>query len=488
MDSILSIVMVIVMAFTSLGGMTANLEEAVSFDAKISADAETILAMANNGAEATAETQQIMPVITDLLNVLTIKGVADKDASELGLFAGEDVVLSVGVKSGEEGAVLASSLLGNQVISVSAQTIQAMQQQMQASLAASASGADTTAIMNGVQNLDTVQIAADLAGVCTEMTKAFEEKKGETEAGEFTVDEMRFVSKTPVNMTYTEFMNLVLASMKELFGKESLQPIIQAAGKDTDLVAEIEKAIEKLNSQPEEEKPEAQFTVYADEKGNGYYVCDLTQETGEEGAVKTENAHIGIGEADGLSRIRFSADKDGEKMSIAADLTEDKSCSLKAEAETKSGTTNITLTADAAGNMNLVADILSAGTAAKIQVKTEPAEGDRTAFALELFFGNAEKPLFAVSGSAGKGGKLVSVFDGENVKTLPLESLMSSDNSTATSQLSMTMMAGMLKAVTTLTKNLPEESAAFVNNMVKQMMTPSSTTTTEQQSDTVTGQ
>ena len=83
---------------------------------------------------------------------------------------------------------------------------------------------------------------------------------------------------------------------------------------------------------------------------------------------------------------------------------------------------------------------------------------------------------------------LLMDIDEAEVKTLPLESLMSSDNSTATSQLSMTMMAGMLKAVTTLTKNLPEESAAFVNNMVKQMMTPSSTTTTEQQSDTVTGQ
>lgn len=488
MSSILSLVMVIVMAFTSIGGVTANLEEPVSFEAKISADVETILATANGGAAATAETQQAVGVIADLLNVLTIKGIADKDVSELDLYAGEDVMLSMGVKNIEDGALLASTLLGKQVISVSSNTIQAMQQQMQASLAESVSGADTTTIMNGMQSLDTVQIAADLAEVSAELTKALEEKKGETETGEFTVDGMQFFSKTTVNMTYTEFMNLVLGSAKELLSKESLQPVIQTAGKNTDIAAEIDKAIEKLNSQPEEEKPEAKFAVYTDEKGNGYYVCDLSQAASEEGTVKAENAHIGIGEADGTFRTRFNADKDSDKMSVTADLDGDKSCSLKAEAEIKDGTFNIVLTVDAAGNMNLAADILSAGTAAKIQVKAEPAEENRTSFAMDIFFGNAEKALLSVSGFFGKGGELVSVFDGEEVKTLQLETLMNSDNQTAETQLSMTVMTGLLKAVTVLAKNLPEESAAFVNNMVKQMITPSSTTTTEQQSDTVTGQ
>ena len=43
MNSILSIVMVIVMAFSSIGGVTAALKEPVSFDAKINVDADGIL-------------------------------------------------------------------------------------------------------------------------------------------------------------------------------------------------------------------------------------------------------------------------------------------------------------------------------------------------------------------------------------------------------------------------------------------------------------
>ena len=181
----------------------------------------------------------------DIVGALTLKGVADKDNAELDMLAGDDVMLSIGVKNAEDGGLIAaSSLLGSQVISVSAETVQALQQQMQASMTEASAG------MGGLENLDKEQIAKDFAEIVEKAMKAFEEKKGETETGDFTVDDLKFTAKTPVNMTYTEFMELVLNSAKELLAKESLQPVVQAASKDKDLIAEIDKEIEKLNRDP----------------------------------------------------------------------------------------------------------------------------------------------------------------------------------------------------------------------------------------------
>ena len=59
MSQIFAIILAIAFAFSSVGGMTAALEEPVSFDAKISVDAEALLAMSGaTGAPATEETEQ----------------------------------------------------------------------------------------------------------------------------------------------------------------------------------------------------------------------------------------------------------------------------------------------------------------------------------------------------------------------------------------------------------------------------------------------
>ena len=126
MTGILTYIMVIVMAFSSLGGVTANIEDTVSFDAKIGMDAETVLAMAGaTGTEVTEETQQSMKVVGDILNVLTLKGAATKDAVELALLANEDVILSLGVKNAETGSTFASSLLGSNTIFFPAEMLEA---------------------------------------------------------------------------------------------------------------------------------------------------------------------------------------------------------------------------------------------------------------------------------------------------------------------------------------------------------------------------
>ena len=480
MNSILSIVMVIVMAFSSIGGVTAALEEPVSFDAKISVDADGILALA--GTEITEETKQTVSIVKDILGVLTLKGVAAKDNAELDLLAGNDVMLSIGVKNAEDGGLLAaSSLLGSQVISVSAETVQALQQQAQASMT------EATAGMGGLENLDREQIAKDFAEIAEKAMKAFEEKKGETETGDFTVDDFKFTAKTPVNMTYTEFMELVLNSAKELLAKESLQPVVQAAGKDKDLIAEIDKEIEKLNSMPEEEKPEVQFALYSNENEGGYFVCDMTRAAKEEND-KAETMHVGIGGGEEPARIRFSLKQNQETMDIAADIAKDNTADLRAHVNAKDGSVaDIAVTFDATGNLDIAADINSGDVAAKMLLKTEATEDERTKYTLDVFMNNNEQPLVNITGSAGKGGETVSVYEGEDVTVLPFETLMNDTEGTASGKLQMTLTAGMLKAITTLTKNLPADTATWLNKQVMQMMMPK-TTTAIPQGETVTAE
>ena len=481
MNNILSLVLVIVMAFSSIGGATAVLNEPVSFDAKINVDADGILALA--GTEVTEETKQTLTIVKDILGALTLKGVAAKDNAELDLLAGDDVMLSIGVKNAEDGGMLAaSSLLGSQVISVSAETVQAIQQQAQASMTEASAG------LGSLENLDKEQAAKDFAEIVEKAMKAFEEKKGETETGDFTVDDMKFTAKTPVNMTYTEFMELVLNSTKELLAKESLQPIVQAANKDKDLIAEIDKEIEKLNSMSEEEKPEAQFALYSNENEGGYFVCDMTKAAKEEND-KAETMHVGIGGGEELVRIRFSFEQNKETMSIAADVTKDNTADLKAHVNAKDGSVaDISVTCNAAGNLDMAFDINSKDAVAKILVKTEAVEGERTKYTLDVFMNNAEQPLVNITGTAGKGGEAVSVYEGENITVLPFEELMKDTDGTASGKLQTTLLAGVLKAITVLTKNLPEDTATWLNKQVMQQMMPKSIKNTVPQSETVTAE
>ena len=158
MNQLLSVILAIAMAFASMTGMTAGTEDTVSFDAKITADVQAVMALSGtNGDEIPEETQQVAKVAGDILEALTLKGVATKDAAELDLIAGEkDVVLSIGVKNDETGATVASSLLSGDVVFISAETLKQTEQQMQ-----SGSSAPDMSVLQQLQGLDKEQIEKD---------------------------------------------------------------------------------------------------------------------------------------------------------------------------------------------------------------------------------------------------------------------------------------------------------------------------------------
>lgn len=468
MSGIISYILVIVMAFSSLGGLTANVEGTVSFDTKIGVDAETILALAGADAAGEAEeAQQTMKVVGDVMDVLTLKGTATKDTAELALLAKEDVVLSLGLKQTEEGATFASNLLGSQTIFFSPEMLEQLQQQMALSMTA---GVDASALEQ-LQNLDKEQIEKDAAEIGEKLTQAIEAKKGETETGEFTVDGMTFTSRAPIKMTFAEFTELLLGGAKELAGKESLKPVLQASGQDIE--AQIDKAIEDIRKQ--EDQPEFGLTAYTDADNCTYYVSNATKAAQDENG-QGEKVYIAYGEVDSLTRCRIDMDAKNQKSDITFTGKKEGTYDLKAVIGSEAGDGEITVTGDETGKIDMVADVKSEQTTGKLVLKTEPVEGERTAFSFEVFMGDADKALLSLTGSAGKGGELLSVFEGEKITAVPVEQLMD-ESSTDSQKLAMTLTASALKAITTLTKNLPEDTAAWLNKQIMQMMTPQTTTT-----------
>ena len=81
--------------------------------------------------------------------------------------------------------------------------------------------------------------------------------------------------------------------------------------------------------------------------------------------------------------------------------------------------------------------------------------------------------MISVKGSAGKGGDVLSVYEGETLNVIPIETLMNDSDGTVASQLQMKLIAGLLKAITTVTKNVPEDTAKWITVQVQQMMNPS---------------
>ncbi len=468
MSSILSIILVIVMAFSSMAGMTAGIEDTVSFDAKISADVQTVMAMSGDSAAADSEeTQQIAKVAGDIVEALTLKGVATKDTAELDLIAGEkDVVLSIGVKNDENGTTVASSLLSSDVIFISAETLQQLEQQMQ-----SGSSVPDMAVLQQLQGLDKEQIEKDSEEFKEKLKQALEAKKGEAETGTFSVDGLSFTARARVDMTYAEFSELFLTLAKELAGKDSLKPLFQATGSDVE--AEIDKAIEELKKQTESDWPEQfDLTVYTDADNCAYYVCDMAQKPKTEYA-KEERMHLGLGTVDGLDLVNAERVQGDEKINAAYAGAQGGAFKLSYAAAGSGTDMEVDAEMSETGNLDATCLIKSATPNAKFTLHTEPADGERTGFEVALYAGDSAAPMISVKGSVGKGGEVLSVYEGETLNVIPIETLMNDSDGTVASQLQMKLIAGLLKAITTVTKNVPEDTAKWITTQVQQMMNPS---------------
>ena len=463
MKKMLSLILIVVMTFACVGGTAAGLEGPASLEAKVSLNTDVLVKAVAGDNTIPEDTATSLKAISDILDVLTLKGVVNNDAFELGLFAGEDAVVTLGVKAAEEGITLVSSMINGIAINISKETME----QMTAASAQNASNIDMQAAAEELKNLDKEQIKKDSEELEENLKKAFEAKKGETETGEFVVDEMTFTGKTPVDMTYTELMELILTNVKDLLAKESFQPIIKAFGQQMDLNAEIDKALEKLQNQAEEEKPEMKITLYTDADQCEYAVIEMIKTTAatEETPAKEEKAYVGFGNVEKLNKAHINAQTAEMTMDIVVNEKEDGSSDVKTVVTSDNASSETVATTDAAGNMDLVSNIKSKDAEIKIHMTVEAAEGERKNFAMDVFYGEEAQALLTINGTAGKGGEMVSAFEGDGITVIPVEKLMDSSDTSALTQIQTALMSGIMNCFTVLTKNLPAESAAWLTKM-----------------------
>ena len=469
--SLLSVLVMIAVAFSSMGAMTAEIADTVSFDAKITMDAEQMLAVSgSDGTKTPDDTAETMKVAAEIIGALTLHGTATKDTAEFSVQAGDANILSFGIRNEDKGATFATSLLDSDVIFIPAEMIEQARQQIQAQQTASGN-LDPQTLAEALQNIDREQIMKDYAETGEKLRQAIDAKKGETETGEFTVDGLTFTGKARVDITYTEFSELVLVSTKELASKGSLAPLFSLTG--TDIATQIDQSIEELKNQPETDHPELfDLIIYTGEDNSAYYVCDMIGKAAEDGAAG-ETMHIAFGETDGQSRTKFVRVQDNDQMCITTTGPRNGAFDLHATTAGKSGDAEIDAGINEAGDLTLYAWIKGTNPDARIRINTE-SEGERTQYSLGLYADLNQMPLFRISGTAGKGGETVSVFEGESLTVIPAEKLANNEDSVA-DQLQLKLLAGVLRGITELNRNLPKDAASWINTQISEAMTPKTT-------------
>ena len=487
MNSFLTIILAVIMAFSPLGGATVNLEEPISFDASIQLDTEAVAALAaDTGKEMPEETQQTFKAIADILNAITIEGVAAYDAVELSVLTGETSLMSAGVKYNDDGAVIASSLVGPQVFTVTEETIRQMQEERMNSAAQSMSFADYRSLLDAMRQLDRAQIEKDCVEAGDKLAKAIEEKQGETETGSFTVDGMAFTGKTPVNISFAEFAEVLLNCFKELIQKDSLKPLTQKSWKET--ANRIDEMIENTKNQPEEQQPLFALITYTDANGSMYYVCEISDREDSRPISGAAALHVGFGDVQGKKCFQASFTQDSQKMDMTASGIPGGKGNLKATIISKETNAVIIATTDGAGNSDMVCSITTKGNSAIVTANSAVRDDGRTGYTMKFFYGNPEKPLLTVTGSYGRGGAPVSVYEGDGITVTPIENLMNDETGKATTPVKMMLGANIMTALVTLTKNLPEDTSLWLTEQIRNMMTPSRTKTSPTSTPVVDGE
>lgn len=454
--------------------MSASVEEPSVFAVNISADSESILA-ASGAPVSDADFKQTAKLIEDILNVVTLKGVSDKDSFELDLCTDDSVLLSLGTKATEEGVIFASSMLGNETLSISNEMLQMMQQQMVASMAQAntASGSmDLKAVMEQLGTMDWNQVSKDATEAFAPLMTAFEEKTGDPETGEFTVDGMNFTVKVPVNLTYAEMTELLLTCSKDLFSRESMQPLVQMLSNGQDLIGDIEKSLEDLKNTPDGQGPELALATYASEDGSTYIAADAIQKAGEDSTAQAENMHIGFGQVAGQTRIQVAFN--GLAFDLAAMPAEDGSFSLMANLTGAGLEAKVNIQSLPDGTSDTTVDILAQGLPLRAHITTANESGVANVLA-DVFVLSMEKPMVSLNIRSGKGGEKASVYEGEDITVTSLDNLMTSEDQAAAELYQVKIATGYLSAITDLIKVLPEDSADLLSKMMQQMMAPSGT-------------
>jgi len=466
MKSFLSFVLAIVLAFSCIGCVSAEGKGAVTIEAEIGLDKEQAAAQTAQGGEVPAETKQMMDLVGDLLGVAKLRAVVDLDqkAGQLELTAENETIISIGLRSDGKGISLASSLLGDQVLFMSSELMKQFMQQA-SSAQASAGGLNVQELTETINKLDKEQFSKEMTEVGQEFVAAFQDKIGQPEPGEYEVDGMMFTARTPVNLSYVELMEILTNTAKSFLSKESIQPVLKLFSKGEDVAAKLDKDFEDLKKKAEEQKTELSVVIYTDDNGSLYCVAEVNSKAGTAGE-SGQIMRCGCGSVNGgfVMNMTGKGEKSG-KFEIHMNVTEQKVMDMNGNYEhPDGGATTFTAHAEA-GSSESVIETTRDGQTVKCHTAVK-VSGESASFESEWFMNGNEKALFFIKGSVVNGGELTLKFDGDDVAVLPIEKLMSGEDTSAVSSLSLIVMGNLAEAVNKLARHMPENTGALLTTLV----------------------
>ena len=522
MTSLFSIIVALAMAFSSLGSFTADLEKPVTLEAQINIDADQLAALIPAQEGDGGATLQTAKLAADIVNAISWRATADKDAMELALNAGEDELISLGAKENEDGGhTIASSLLGDNAISVSADFIKSMMSQMSSSMmsqfgglagqfgvtteadgttnmgatagegegsVSTESGSGTTSIADMLGDVDMEQIKKDSTEYSTALMTEIMSKIGEPEAGEYTVDGLVFTARTPINLSLEELEEISLTHTKTFLEKDSMKNMLSKFGA-SDAASGLSSALESIKNMPEEKKYNSSFAIYTADEETSYFCADIARDANEKYDLKAERIHIGTGTVAGEKVTYVNFDMSGKALGeIGATFTEDGAGELQGSVVTdeegkEPERADFSVTTDGAGNAGIIVDAIASGMPVRLVINTVKADEDNEAATAEVFLNGQENALATLVASKTLGGELTTKFSGEEITTQPVEKLMDTEDTTVSTQLSLSLFSKLMTAVNTLKQHLPEESAAMLGAMLSSYMQLGTPTTTVPESE-----
>ena len=235
--------------------------------------------------------------IVAIINNIGVKTVvAGTDAQSQLLLKGGPVMTML-VKTGEDGISIGSDLFPNSVLSIPAEMIQQM----------------TNQVANGLEGLDMDAIAAAVMPHIQEFAATIQSKIGEPTATDFSYEGVQFTSMIPINITAKELATAVLTMFKGILSEEAVAPLLSQLNVQ---VSGLDEALEDIANSKDEEIPALETGLYSNENGDALLRAVMTK---DEQSMTLHAGMLGnklILRADALSQMKLDLTVDMVAMTL----------------------------------------------------------------------------------------------------------------------------------------------------------------------------
>ena len=230
MSQFFSILMVIVMALSSICGSLTNfgVKEPVSADVSFGLDDNFAGILSGTPAEGVAA------AIPAMLEKLSLHAALDPSAMQVELRADGNALLSVAMQKQEDGWALASGILPQMELTVKQETLD----QLMAQIQSSAVGGSSLSEILGKIDFQAILSVVLTSGL--QLQAAFEEKFGAPETGSFIVDGEEYTQKSVSSLTLAEAGEMIRSALESILADEHVAEAFSLFGAQPPAVSALD--------------------------------------------------------------------------------------------------------------------------------------------------------------------------------------------------------------------------------------------------------